>query len=510
MSVEASNSFAALFPVPPQEMEPTQEQLAIIDAKANPLKVLAFAGTGKTSTLELKAKANPNLRILYLAFNKSVEMEAKQRFPSNVTVKTIHALAWETVGRKYKVGRLAAFQLSKVQGMSYYDAVMVIRTIENFCNSADNDISAMHIAKDFLKRHKTGGGSQLIDAAKKVWSIMKQGENQDMPMTHSGYLKLFQLQFPNLPYNLILLDEAQDTNSVTQKLIMDQVRLGSEVILVGDENQSIYSWRGAVNALTKIKAPTLYLTQSFRFGQPIADVANKILSTYYNEKKRIQGMGLSGVGRIDQAKPFTFIARTNGTLFKKAYDLCVTRKLYIAGSVERDLPIFQVLIDFYHLWRNEKHLIKDPEIKCFNSFDEAVQLAEQECLDPEFSVSVRVVNEHGHRIPGQIEEIKQAMVLHSHEADVILTTTHKAKGLEWDRVIIAEDFKRLFDKEGNMLPMGFLDKEVPPEEINLLYVAATRAKRELQLNSELHRLCNPKKRPEKPEDVQSGWARLKQ
>ena len=85
----------------------TKEQQAIVDCDLKPgqtLKVMAFAGTGKTSTLVAYAKARPRMRFLYLAFNKSVQLEAAARFPSNVVARTAHALAFrELCRRNYRI-----------------------------------------------------------------------------------------------------------------------------------------------------------------------------------------------------------------------------------------------------------------------------------------------------------------------------------------------------------------------------------------------------------------------
>ena len=57
------------------------------------------------------------------------------------------------------------------------------------------------------------------------------------------------------------------------------------------------------------------------------------------------------------------------------------------------------------------------------------------------------------------------------DPDIILTTAHKSKGLEYDYVVVADDFK-----------FGDIDAlSIPEQELNLLYVACTRAKLELQL-----------------------------
>jgi superfamily I DNA/RNA helicase len=89
-------------------MELTTEQKTIINSlkELNNIKIFAFAGTGKTTTLKAIANSYPQARILYLAFNKSIEREAKGKFPRNVEVRTVHALAYKYIGRLYEIQNL--------------------------------------------------------------------------------------------------------------------------------------------------------------------------------------------------------------------------------------------------------------------------------------------------------------------------------------------------------------------------------------------------------------------
>merc|ERR1711983_330143 len=89
-------------------------------------------------------------------------------------------------------------------------------------------------------------------------------------MTFDGYLKLFQLEGHKLEHDFMLVDEAQDVTPVVADIVLSQKK---PTILVGDPHQSIYGFRGAVNAMAKVNATeTLCLTQSFRFGPEISFV----------------------------------------------------------------------------------------------------------------------------------------------------------------------------------------------------------------------------------------------
>ncbi|XP_072025327.1 F-box DNA helicase 1-like [Amphiura filiformis] len=82
----------------------THEQMRIVtyDPKPNEvIKVIAFAGTGKTTTLVRYAQRRPHMKFLYVAFNRTVKQHAEKVFPSNVTCKTTHSLAYWAVGIRY-------------------------------------------------------------------------------------------------------------------------------------------------------------------------------------------------------------------------------------------------------------------------------------------------------------------------------------------------------------------------------------------------------------------------
>jgi superfamily I DNA/RNA helicase len=83
-------------------MRLTEEQQAVVGSSASCLRVNAFAGTGKTATLVAYAAARPSERLLYLAFNKAVQLEARNRFPPNVECRTAHSLAFRACGQDYQ------------------------------------------------------------------------------------------------------------------------------------------------------------------------------------------------------------------------------------------------------------------------------------------------------------------------------------------------------------------------------------------------------------------------
>lgn len=82
-------------------MQWTHEQSPIIQSEAPKLLIQAGAGSGKTTTLVGYAQHHSRLRILYLCYNKSVEIAARGRFPRNVENKTAHGLAYAVYGTQF-------------------------------------------------------------------------------------------------------------------------------------------------------------------------------------------------------------------------------------------------------------------------------------------------------------------------------------------------------------------------------------------------------------------------
>lgn len=494
-------------------MKPTQEQQAVVDANSKIVKAIAFAGAGKTSTFVERAKTHVK-RTLYLCFNKSVQVEAEKRFPKHVTCKTQHGLAYQAIisrcgykGIRYtNVSKLFLKPTAQRFRIDYYMVSLVHKTVENYCNSADTEMSAAHVEPDSIGRYTYDVSKTVLDYAKQVWGLMIGGnEQQSFPMTHGGYLKLFQLSKPRLGYEVIMLDEAQDTNPVVHDIVLSQADYGSQIILTGDPYQQIYAWRGAVDALNKVEAETLYMTQSFRFGPEVAGVANHLLNAFFHEERALVGLGaagkLSGFDKhlggqsptADEQLPecYTFLARTNAYLFAEASRRAGTCKMFVPGSgANGELPIFQAVLDVFALYQGRKMDIKgDYDLRHFDDYWQFMDFVQTGMADPEWTISAAMIEKYKEGIPAQIDKIRKSLVSRPEDAQVTLITAHRAKGMEWDNVVLGDDYAELFDEEGSLRPIGEDRKtQVRHDEINLLYVAATRAKKHLTLNAQLAQL----------------------
>ena len=469
-------------------MKPTEEQQAVIDSdlkSGEALKVIAFAGTGKTATLAEYAQAHAMDQCLYLAFNKSVQTDAERKFPANTLCRTVHSMAFQAIGKQYtNIGNLPFFLITKALSVDVYRATLVSRTLENWHNSASEAIEVAHVPPDTLARFEHGFEPKIVDAAEYIWQQMLKN-TEKFPMTHSGYLKLYQLSKPVFNADTILLDEAQDSNPVTVDIVMRQRECGTRIILVGDPFQSIYQWRGSVDAMDMITdARTLFLTKSFRFGPAVAGVANKLLSVFFKNEKPVLGHDIADsiVDRHAEGMPRTLICRTNSELFRSAALAASSRqRLAVVGDLK--FAIFlEKLMDVYYLHKGERGRIKEKQIAFFRSYADLVKFS-QDRLDVELASRVNIVNDYKERIPETLDNIRKAQSALA-DANILLVTGHSAKGLEWPNVTLADDFPELFDEHRRPWA-AFGPATIEKGEINLLYVAATRAQSALQLNSEL-------------------------
>jgi len=279
---------------------------------------------------------------------------------------------------------------------------------------------------------------------------------------HDGYLKLYQLSKPVLNYDVILLDEAQDINPVIADIVLSQ---DIARIVVGDSHQQIYSFRGARNVMDKVRATkTLYLTHSFRFDENIAYVANMILNIFKGEVRKV--IGLKEKGNSSFKKGYTVLSRTNAAIFDEAVKLYKKNKIsFVGGIIGYRL---NRIIDVFYLYDKQRNKIKDPYIRGFHTFEELKDFA-YNAEDWEIGSVCKVVEKYERRIPSLVFNIKKAAV-EPHQANILLSTVHKAKGLEWPNVHLTSDFPDLIEDD-EILNDGSID----PDEINLIYVAVTRS-----------------------------------
>lgn len=464
----------------------TLEQNEILYSENDFLYVLARAGTGKTTTLAQYTRLRKKASFLYIVYNSSIREEALDKFPAYVNIQTIHSLAYSYTGKQYKDKLTFNLKVEDIFNNSpffkdldltdedvYKKAYTIVQIINGFCNSSLKSIKDI----DHMEHYK--------EVALDYWERMIDLKNLSVCITHDGYLKVYHLSTPKLDYEYILVDESQDSNEVMLDIVYAQK---SKKIFVGDEHQRIYSFRGAINVFTETKYfdgssdyKRLSLSESFRFGQDIADIASTLLSRYKNEELLLTGIDKpSFIGTLDTSVQYTSISRTNSRLFDLAVEHVRNGKsIHIVGGADF---IFNQVTDAYHLFKGEKDKIKSEYLKTFRNYKSFKGMATSLKV-PEYVFLIKVIDKYGEQLEETFRLIKRGLTS-IRNADVILSTAHKSKGLEFLSVKLENDFVSLYDDNGILIP----PERVDSEEINILYVALTRATDELELNNDLKML----------------------
>lgn len=483
-----------------KEIKLTDEQSAVISTTikgCDCVLINAYAGAGKTFTLQMLAESQPNKHILYVCFNRETALQAKKRFPKNVDCKTIHSLAFLLSGGIYreKIGHLRSLDIMKWLDLSSsYLAVLAIQGVEKYLISSDEDIGCAHMPLEAEMCNLDL--DELTGLSKRIWALM-QDKSSPIPMTHDGYLKVWAKARPTLAaYDLILLDEAQDTNPVTLDVITRQRFHGSTgLVFVGDTHQSIYGFRGAVNAMDNLHEISTFnfaLTKSFRFNSEIAGYASAILNKLKGDPVCIKGEGPS----LSPAGDRVLIGRTNAEIIALSLQSCeIGNKVHFAGTDSRDNwdpygPYdLQTPLDIFSLKMKCKNEIKSPYIRAFTSYEQLVEHARGiengVGADPELANQISLVETLGSDLPDSIGKLRESSAS-PEDAAISFSTSHRSKGKEWKNVEILDDFIETNAISANEIA-SIKESAKLVEEINLIYVALTRARQNIKFNSDLSR-----------------------
>ncbi len=265
-------------------------------------------------------------------------------------------------------------------------------------------------------------------------------------------MKVWQLGDPVISADWIALDEDQDTPPVVFDVLRRQ---RCPKVMVGDENQTIYEYLGTVNAAEEYpNAPKHLLTQSFRFGVAIADVANAVLASL----EKPTTLRLKGLPSIDSKvgpvpDPKCILCRTNAVAVRTVLTAITEgRRPFLVGGGAEVISFVEGAQDL-----QQGRATSHPDLACFADWPE-VQSYVKEDEGEELKLMANLTDAFG------CEPILAALrnMPEEKDADLVVSTAHKSKGREWDSVRLAEDFPT--------------DGKSSDSDRRLAYVAATRAR----------------------------------
>lgn len=467
------------------KLQLTKEQRDII-ATDEDLKVNAVAGSGKTTTLIHYADSREfGKTILYLVFNRSAKDDAEAKFRKkgirSVIVQTAHSLAFREImsspfyqlNSKGYNSHKTMIMLNISGGDRYAIAAHVNLYLGAFCNSPCDTLEDL----DYMSCVK--GNNEVRNFVKRNLSVINEKTNQfwkemdtaQLEVTHEFYLKKYQLSKPQLPYDYILFDEGQDASPVMLDVFMNQNCIK---VIVGDTHQQIYSWRGAVNSLETVNFKHLELSKSFRFGKEIENIAKKVIA---EKKIKLEMEGCANY-KDNNVHSEAIVSRTNICLLQEMIGFAENNPkepIFFEGNINSLIYTDDgvCIWDIVSLYNCQVSRIKNKFIKSFGTMN-GLEGYVNKSGDREIGIMVKLVKAYGSSLKGFLERVRDQCVIDRDDALITFCTAHKSKGLEWDKVTLTGDFQP-FDEDDN----------VNYEEINILYVAVTRAKKVVILPEDL-------------------------
>jgi len=486
------------------------EQEAIFAHMADPdaghLIVEARAGTGKTTTMMHGIKLAPEKRKCYTAFNKANVEEAKAKIGDpSVQVSTFNSLGHRIVSSNWfgvrpddevETARIdaATEKLFPRLTDSKYKPLGVMRKLIGFAKNTiprDPTLDEMHDIAADLNLDIEGYTAQLgwtldvaVEVAREAVASSKKKDQQSRISFNDQLWLPVVMGWIRPQFDLIVVDEMQDMNAC--QLVMSRKLCRGRFIGIGDKFQAIYQFRGAdVGGMDRVKqelkAKTLPLSVTYRCPRKVVDLAAKLVPGYRAAEQNGDGV-VRSLGSFDameaEVRPGDrVVSRVNAPL--AGICLGLLRRgvpAYIAGrdigkelaATARDLAKgcsdvkdFLARVDS---WAERKlSRVKDGEAGERQAAG-IIDTADTLCV---FAESARAVGD----IATRIEELFMDAA-GVRRPSVVLSSTHRAKGLENDRVYV---LTKTYQVQPGQIGNG------PSAEANLAYVAWTRAKQELIL-----------------------------
>lgn len=441
-----------------------------------------FTITHNTSTIVEGFKYLPKgKKALMVAFNKSIADELKQRAPSYVDTMTLHSLGFRAIKQSFGAGVILENDKCKTIVSSLIgDDYDLWELNQSICK-------CVSLCKGFLFDTPKGVNDLIDQFGIEIFDLTREKFTEHvlkaLALCKANKMVIDfddMIWFPFVyrlnvgKFDVVFVDEAQDLNAAQIAMVMSAVKPGGRIIAVGDPQQAIYLFRGAdsesiPNFINKLKAKTLPLSVTYRCPKHVVALAQEVVPDIQAHESSPDGevINLDSHDLLKTVSPGDFIlSRTNAPLIKycmallksgipaniQGRDVGANLLYFIKKSKAKTINSF---IDYVNTWKEQEveRLLSEKK-NTSNAIDKA------ECLLNlcEGTLTIKDLKETIEKLFNDIADDKK----------VILSTTHKAKGLERDKVFVLVNTYRY-------------GPGVEGEEANLWYVAITRAKQKLYL-----------------------------
>jgi superfamily I DNA/RNA helicase len=514
--------------------------------------ISAVAGSGKTTTLIKALEIIPdNKSVLFLAFNKSISNELKERVPKNklIDVKTVHGFGYSILnshnnpaidnGKYRKLFRdIVQFFSGKDDNiLKQYDfdeehmgyvkqmAKSVINDeldVNQFTADVNtlSNLGRLHLVNFDIKPigvsdirtlsniHSINNEDGECEVA---WYLSKLGLYNTRTIDYTDMIVLPNLNKHDVPkYDFVFIDECQDLNTCQRLLMQQAIKPETgRFIAVGDPKQAIYAFAGAdYESYMKLKeipnTIELPLSVTYRCATPIVDMVKHINPFIKPHTKNKSGTVIENFSYKDIQDGDMILCRNTFPIVslcirllgegKKAHiigsDIGLSLKTMILGC-ERKSEEFTMENVFSRLYHDKDKLVE----KVMTNHGMTKGEAMEENSVVMYSEKVQVIEALGNGLTNPHDVIKKIddLFSDSKKTGVCLSNIHKSKGLEAERVFILH--RELLPSKYAKLPWQI------EQENNLEYVAFTRAKTTLGFITDFDAWASHKSQTDKVKKV---------
>lgn len=536
-----------------------EDQLNFIRSTDKKIVVTAPAGCGKTTAMVSKiawelenGNIGSNKKILALTFSVNAAIKIKESLNEllpeivddpnevlkKVQVANYHRFAFHLLN---KYGYSIDQKLTELEIFTITDDC----SLSKYLNETDQRI--MKYFDNAIKQRNTKNIKELRD---KYWKILHEQLFPQNVITYNGILltglKLFRnpniIEFYQSYYDLILVDEFQDTNLLQYSFIQPLVN-NSKVIFLGDDTQKIYGFIGAIdNMMKSIKkhfdATEFIFKTNYRFKDNLQlKQLDSFIRSYVNGVSDSDARANVFLSKLaNEADETNFIIEGLKTIRAKTNNNVAVLvragwqgKKIASGLDVNGITYFNALfketdhefIRFYDVAKDEfykitsKNALQNELTACLDAIkkrkNEIVDKPSNEyifdslfhLLEKLFSVSRdwnQSVKEKYLSIGFYLENNGLEHMMEYIDEQIVITTMHSAKGLEWDYAIIPQLIAGIFPiykyvckackasynnlETNNLCKFRFSKNDVIiKDDLNLFYVAITRARKEVFLTT---------------------------
>jgi DNA helicase-2/ATP-dependent DNA helicase PcrA len=449
----------------------------------------AVAGSGKTFTIVNALSLIPtDKKVLFLAFNKHIvtELQGRLKGISNVEVATLHSFGNRVVKNSLKAFMNADKVKNYIDNQIPYWNVSEF-AIEGFANRVKKlvelaKLSLVNSEPELFKlafKHEIETYSNEIERALQTLEATDRN-NRSFDFTDMIYFPIrFNLNCPQ--YDFVFVDECQDLSSCQQELMKKSLKPNGRFIAVGDPNQCIYGFAGSdtdsfnklLNLPNTIQLP---LSLTYRCSKKVTELAQSIVPKIQAIENAPEGLVRFNGKVTEMQSEDLVLCRMNAPLINLCIKLLKNNiKAFVKG---KDIGLNLINM----LKRTKKSKVADALTILWNERTKLIEklvrkgMSQTDAENSNFVITycdkVEAIEALSENAESVIEVINRINSIFADESiGVCLSTIHKAKGLEANKVFIIEP---------QCLPAPWVKQEWEIEqENNLAYVAYTRAKNEL-------------------------------